>query len=107
MRWSAIGSDTRDKEQQAPDSGGLRKARPLRFLDRRGYPANHRRLRKGAGPTSILEWPADLTDFRLPPAWDRRPVDWRGWRPPIEARALFLCRNNGLRRDPDILHVVG
>lgn len=51
---------------------------------------------------SVLEWPADLTDFRLPPAWDRRPVDWRGWRPPIEARALFLCRNNGLRRDPDI-----
>lgn len=56
---------------------------------------------------SILEWPADLTDFRLPSAWDRRPVDWRGWRPPIEARALFLCRNNGLRRDSDILHVVG
>lgn len=51
---------------------------------------------------SVLEWPADLTDFRLPPAWDGRPVDWRGWHPPIEARALFPCRNNGLRRDPDI-----
>lgn len=25
---------------------------------------------------SILKWPADLTDFRLPPAWDRRPVEW-------------------------------
>lgn len=22
---------------------------------------------------SVLEWPADLTDFRLPSAWDRRP----------------------------------
>lgn len=49
---------------------------------------------------SILEWPADLTDFRLPPAWGRRPVDWRGWHPPIEARALFLCENNDLRRNP-------
>lgn len=90
----------RGKEQQAPDSGGRRKARPLRFLDRRGRPANHRRMRKGAGPLNILEWPADLTDFRLPPAWDGRPVDWHGWHQPIEARALFPCENNGLRRDP-------
>lgn len=44
----------RGKEQQAPDSGGRRKARPLRFLDRRGRPANHRRLRKGAGPAIVL-----------------------------------------------------
>ena len=49
---------------------------------------------------SVLEWPADLTDLRLPPAWDGRPVDWHGWHPPIEARTLFLCENNGLRRDP-------
>lgn len=49
---------------------------------------------------SVLEWPADLTDLRLPPAWDGRPVDWHGWHPPIEARALFLCENNGLQRDP-------
>lgn len=49
---------------------------------------------------NILEWPADLTDFRLPPAWDGRPVDWHGWHQPIEARALFPCENNGLRRDP-------
>lgn len=48
---------------------------------------------------SVLEWPADLTDLRLPPAWDGRPVDWHGWHPPIEARALFLCENNGLQRD--------
>lgn len=96
-----VGQDAaRDKEQQAPDSGGRRKARPLRFLDRRGRPANHRRIRKGAGPLNILEWPADLTDFRLPPAWDGRPVDWHGWHQPIEARALFPCENNGLRRDP-------
>ncbi len=49
---------------------------------------------------SVLEWPADLTDLRPPPAWDGRPVDWHGWHPPIEARTLFLCENNGLRRDP-------
>lgn len=49
---------------------------------------------------SGLEWPAGLTDFRLPPAWDGRPVDWHGWHPPIEARALFLCENNDLRRNP-------
>lgn len=29
-------------------------------------------------------------------------ISGRPWHPPIEARALFLCRNNGLRRDPDI-----
>ena len=44
---------------------------------------------------SGLEWPADLTDFRLPVKWDEQPVDWHGWHPPVEARALFLCRNNG------------
>lgn len=86
------------RNNRPPDSGGRRKARPLRFLDRRGYPANHRRMRKGAGPMSGLEWPADLTDFRLPPAWDGRPVGWHGWHPPIEARALFLCENKGLLR---------
>ena len=32
---------------------------------------------------SVLEWPADLTDLRLPPAWDGRPVDWHGWHPTI------------------------
>ena len=52
---------------------------------------------------SVLEWPADLTDLRPPPAWDGRPVDWHGWHPPIEARTLFLCENNGLRRDPQPL----
>lgn len=49
---------------------------------------------------SVLEWPADLTDLQQPAAWDGRPVDWHGWHPPIEARALFLCENNGLQRDP-------
>lgn len=29
-------------------------------------------------------------------------ISGRPWHPPIEARALFLCRDNGLRRDPDI-----
>lgn len=56
-------------------------------------------MRKAAGPMSILEWPADLTDFRLPVKWDGQHVDWHGWHQPIEARALFLCGNNGLRRD--------
>ena len=49
---------------------------------------------------NILEWPADLTDFRLPIKWDEQHVDWHGWHQPIEARALFPCENNGLRRDP-------
>ena len=45
---------------------------------------------------SGLGWPADLTDFRLPFAWDGQRIDWHGWHPPIKARALFLCRNNSL-----------
>lgn len=49
---------------------------------------------------NALEWPADLTDFRLPVKWDGQPVDWHGWHPPIEVRDLFLCSNNGLLRDP-------
>ena len=46
---------------------------------------------------NALEWPAGLTDFRLPAKWDGQRVDWHGWHPPIEARTLFLCENNGLR----------
>lgn len=34
---------------------------------------------------SGLEWPADLTDFRLPSAWDGQRIDWHGWHPPIKA----------------------
>lgn len=30
---------------------------------------------------NALEWPADLTDFRLPAKWDGQRVDWHGWHP--------------------------
>ena len=48
---------------------------------------------------SVLEWPADLTDLRLPPAWDGRPSTGMAG---IHHRSprLFLCENNGLQRDP-------
>lgn len=51
---------------------------------------------------SVLEWPADLTDLRLPPAWDGRPVDWHGWHPPlvkprIDGRRARLHHHRTLR----------
>lgn len=41
---------------------------------------------------SVLEWPADLTDLRLPPAWDGRPVDWHGWHHPSKPAPCSSAR---------------
>ena len=36
----------------------------------------------------VLEWPADLTDFRLPAKWDGQRVDWHGFLTPDELIGL-------------------
>lgn len=67
------------------ETEGRRQARPVRLLYGRGNPADSRRKHEGDRPMSGLEWPADLTDFRLPSAWDGQRIDWHGWHPPIKA----------------------